>query len=101
MEQESGFWDRETLVGTVEKNSTERISVRRVERRGRAYVDIRIEWRKQDGDEFYPSKRGVVIPEDAVDDVLALIESARKAQPGRRSKSGGEPSRKQASSADS
>ena len=84
MQQESGFWDRETLIGTVEKNATERIAVRRVERRGRAYVDIRIEWRRQDGEEFFPSKRGVVIPEEAVDDVLVLIESARKSADGRR-----------------
>ncbi|NLG68528.1 MAG: transcriptional coactivator p15 [Firmicutes bacterium] len=78
MEQEN-FWDRETVIGTVEKNATERIAVRRVERRGRAYVDIRVEWRRQDGDEFFPSKRGVVIPMDALDDVLALLESAQGA----------------------
>ena len=88
MQQESGFWDRETLIGTVEKNATERIAVRRVERRGRAYVDIRIEWRRQDGEEFFPSKRGVVIPEEAVEDVLALIESARKGADGRRARRG-------------
>lgn len=77
-QQESSFWDREWLVGTVEKNATERIAVRRVERRGRAYVDVRVEWRRQDGDEFYPSKRGVVIPEEAVDDVVVLMQSAQK-----------------------
>lgn len=84
VEQES-FWDSETLVGTVEKNATERIAVRRVERRGRAYVDVRVEWRRQDGDEFYPSKRGVVIPLEALDDVLALLESVQKAASERRS----------------
>ena len=82
VEQET-FWDKETLIGTVEKNATERIAVRRVERRGRAYVDIRIEWRRQDGDEFFPSKRGVVIPAEALDDVLALLESAQRTQTGR------------------
>lgn len=76
--EHDGFWDRETVIGTVEKNATERIAVRRVERRGRVYVDIRIEWRRQDGDEFYPSKRGVVIPAEALDDVLALLESAQQ-----------------------
>jgi len=75
---QENFWDRETVIGTIEKNATERIAVRRVERRGRAYVDIRIEWRRQDGDEFFPSKRGVVIPMDALDDVLALLESAQE-----------------------
>ncbi|MBE3598611.1 MAG: transcriptional coactivator p15/PC4 family protein [Limnochordaceae bacterium] len=84
MDQESGFWDRETVVGTIEKNATERIAVRRVERRGRAYVDIRIEWRRQDGEEFFPSKKGVVIPEEALDDVLALLESARDEKAPRR-----------------
>ncbi|MEW6047662.1 MAG: PC4/YdbC family ssDNA-binding protein [Bacillota bacterium] len=83
MEQDANFWDRETVIGTVEKNATERIAVRRVERRGRAYVDIRIEWRRQDGDEFFPSKKGVVIPEEALDDVLALLESALKTGSGR------------------
>ena len=84
MAQEAAFWDRETLVGTVEKNATERIAVRRVERRGRAYVDVRIEWRRQDTEEFLPSRRGVVIPEEAVDDVMVLMEAARdSSSPGR------------------
>lgn len=87
MDQETGFWDRETVLGTIEKNATERIAVRKVERRGREYVDIRIEWRRQDGEEFFPSKKGVVIPDDALDDVLALLESARKkGAPGRRNR---------------
>ena len=89
VEQGSTFWDREMLVGTVEKNATERIAVRRVERRGRAYVDIRVEWRRQDGDEFFPSKRGVVIPEDAVEDVVVLLESAQRSGDGRRGGRGG------------
>lgn len=84
MEQDA-FWDSETLIGTVEKNATERIAVRRVERRGRTYVDIRVEWRRQDGDAFFPSKRGVVIPVEALDDVLALLESAQKTGSGRTS----------------
>jgi hypothetical protein len=56
------FWDSEELVGKFEKNSREEIQIKKVEKKGKKYIDIRVFWFDGNSDEFRPSQKGVTIP---------------------------------------
>lgn len=74
------FWDTETLVGDVSKNARgEVIRVKRVTKRGRAYVDLRTFYPGDDG-ELRPGK-GISIPDSLVDAVIQLLRQAAQASP--------------------
>jgi hypothetical protein len=70
------FWDKEELVGKLGKNSREEIQVKRVEKNGRKYIDIRVFWFDNNADEFKPSQKGVTVPCESFKefkDILDLI----------------------------
>jgi hypothetical protein len=56
------FWDSEELIGKLVKNSREEIHIKKVEKKGKQYVDIRVFWFDSSSDEFRPSQKGVAIP---------------------------------------
>ncbi|OUM93143.1 MAG: hypothetical protein BAA04_13405 [Firmicutes bacterium ZCTH02-B6] len=72
------FWDAEDLIGQVAKNDRgEVIQVRRTEKSGRAYVDVRVFYPGNDG-ELLPGK-GIALPADLADEVAGLILQATEA----------------------
>lgn len=69
------FWDAEDVIGQVVKNERgEVIQVRRTEKSGRAYVDVRVFYPGSNGD-LLPGK-GIALPADLADEVAGLILQA-------------------------
>jgi hypothetical protein len=69
------FWDQEELIGKIGKNSREEIQVKKVEKNGRKYLDIRIFWFDDKVDEYKPSQKGVTIAFENVKEFKELIAS--------------------------
>ncbi len=69
------FWDHEELVGKIEKNSREEIHIKKVEKKGKKYIDIRVFWFDGNSDEFRPSQKGVTIAFESFGDFKGIIES--------------------------
>ncbi|HEX9060328.1 MAG TPA: transcriptional coactivator p15/PC4 family protein [Clostridia bacterium] len=69
------FWDKEELIGKISKNSKDEIQVKKVEKKGRKYVDIRVFWLEPASNEFKPSQKGVTIPEEGFEEFRKLIDS--------------------------
>ncbi|MDP4092224.1 MAG: transcriptional coactivator p15/PC4 family protein [Bacillota bacterium] len=67
------FWDKEELVGKIEKNNREEIQIKRVEKNGKVYLDIRVFWMDSSSDEFRPSQKGVAIPYEHLEDFKSYI----------------------------
>jgi len=76
---ESAFWDKETVVAQVTRSGHEQIVVKLVERRNRAYVDVRTWWtdpHDPNDKVLKPSPKGLTIPIEAARDVAKAIERA-------------------------
>lgn len=71
----AGFWDNEELIGKIKKNNREEIQVKKVEKNGKVYIDIRVFWSDGESDEFKPSQKGVTVPYDSLDELKELIGS--------------------------
>lgn len=73
----SDFWDNEVLVGKIVKNSREEIHIKKVEKKGKSYIDIRVFWYDSNSDEFRPSQKGLAIPSESYaefKDILDKVE---------------------------
>lgn len=70
----SDFWDNEELVGKIVKNSREEIHVKKVEKKGKRYVDIRVFWFDSNADEFRPSQKGVTVASESFEEFKGIIE---------------------------
>ena len=68
------FWDSEDLVGKIAKNSREEIQIKKVEKNGKNYVDIRVFWYDSKSDEFRPSQKGVTIPCESFSEFKEIID---------------------------
>lgn len=68
------FWDKDELVGTIQRNGREEIQVRRVAKDGREYVDVRTFYPGHDG-AMRPG-RGIALPLATASDVAALVRQA-------------------------
>ena len=66
------------FIGEIERGETEVLRVSTEEYKGRKYVDVRIYFESDEG-EWKPTKKGVTIQPDRVDDFLELIKKAGKA----------------------
>ncbi len=64
------------LLGTVDKNSRERIEVRAAEYQGHQYIDIRTYWRTTDDETWKPSKKGVTVRPEMVGELIAVLKKA-------------------------
>lgn len=71
----AGFWDNEELIGKIEKNNREEVQIKKVEKKGKKYIDIRVFWSDGESDEFKPSQKGVTIPYDSLNELKDLISS--------------------------
>lgn len=69
------FWDKTELVGKLGKNSREEIQIKKVEKNGKHYVDIRVFWFDSSNDEFKPSGKGVAIAFENFNEFKELINS--------------------------
>ncbi|MCX5803560.1 MAG: transcriptional coactivator p15/PC4 family protein [Proteobacteria bacterium] len=75
------------LIGEVEKNQKERIRVSLAEYQGYLsasqagkYVDYRVYFRDDKG-EWFPTKKGVTFNDEAIDEVIPLLQKASGATP--------------------
>jgi hypothetical protein len=66
------------LIGEIERGETEVLRVSAEEYKGRKYIDVRIYFENDEG-EWKPTKKGVTIQPDRVEDFLDLIKKAAKA----------------------
>jgi Transcriptional Coactivator p15 (PC4). len=69
------FWDNEELVGKIEKNNREEIHIKKVEKKGKKYVDIRVFWFEGESGEFRPSQKGVTVALESFAQFRELIDS--------------------------
>lgn len=69
----AGFWDNEELIGKIGKNSREEVQIKKVEKKGKKYIDIRVFWSDGESEEFKPSQKGVTIPYDSLNELKDLI----------------------------
>lgn len=69
------------LIGEVEKNQSEKIRVSIEQFRNHTFVDLRVYWR--DGDTLRPSKKGIALNDECLDEVITMLQQAGKAMEGR------------------
>jgi hypothetical protein len=67
------FWDHEELIGKIVKNNREEIHIKKVEKKGKKYVDIRVFWFDGESDEFRPSQKGVTVAAESFNEFKELI----------------------------
>jgi hypothetical protein len=65
------------VVGQVERNETEVLRISTEEFKGRAYIDLRIYFENNEG-EWKPTKKGVTINPEKVDQVIELLREAQE-----------------------
>ncbi len=65
------------LLGIVDKNSRERIEIRAAEYEGHPYIDIRTYWRTRDDEEWRPSKKGVTLKPELVEELIVALKKVR------------------------
>jgi hypothetical protein len=67
-------------IGTIEKNSINKIRVAVNEYKGRRYIDVRTLFQGEDG-AWVPTKKGVALSPDRMPELIRLLNEARtKAQ---------------------
>ena len=71
----AGSWDNEELIGKIEKNNREEVQIKKVEKKGKKYIDIRVFWSDGESEEFKPSQKGVTIPYASLNELKDLISS--------------------------
>ncbi len=63
------------VIGEIERNPTERLRISTENFKGRDYIDVRIYYEADDG-EWKPTKKGVTIAPDKVEEVIGLLTKA-------------------------
>ena len=66
------------IIGDIPRNETEVLRVSTAEFKGRKYVDVRVYFESDQG-EWKPTKKGVTIQPDKVEEFIELIKKASKA----------------------
>lgn len=69
------FWDSEELLGKISKNSREEIQIKKVEKKGKKYIDIRVFWSDGSDDNYKPSQKGLAIAYESLEELKTLIAS--------------------------
>ena len=64
-------------VGEIERSETEVVRVSTEEFKGRKYLDIRVYFENAEG-EWKPTKKGVTVQPDRVDEFIELIKKAKE-----------------------
>ncbi|MCX7842993.1 MAG: transcriptional coactivator p15/PC4 family protein [Clostridia bacterium] len=71
----SDFWDKEEMIGKIAKNNREEIQIKKVEKKGKKYVDVRVFWLDGESGEFRPSQKGVTVAYESFSYFKELINS--------------------------
>ena len=66
------------IIGDIPRNETEVLRVSAEEYKGRKYVDVRLYFATDEG-EWKPTKKGVTIQPEKVEEFIELIRKAGKA----------------------
>lgn len=69
----SDFWDSEEIIGKIGKNSREEIQIKKVEKKGKKFIDIRVFWFDSNADEYKPSQKGVAVSYESIDELKKII----------------------------
>ncbi|MCX7748297.1 MAG: transcriptional coactivator p15/PC4 family protein [Clostridia bacterium] len=69
------FWDKEELIGKIAKNSREEIQIKKVEKKGKVFIDIRVFWFDGEADDFKPSGKGVAVPFESFNELKTILDS--------------------------
>lgn len=64
------------VIGQVERSQTEVIRISTEEFKGRSYVDVRVYFEDNEG-EWKPTKKGVTINPDKLEQVIELLKEAQ------------------------
>ncbi len=66
------------LIGEIEKNSLQKIRVASETYKGHDFIDIRVYYQNEDEDDYKPSKKGIAISPDKIEELIALLKKAQK-----------------------
>lgn len=66
-----------TLLGTIGRSPTEELQIAISEYKGKKYVDIRIFYTTDEGDNWNPTKKGVTVPPDKIEEVKTALAKAQ------------------------
>ena len=68
------------LIGEIERSDTEQLRVECSNYRGRDFVSVRIYYLADNG-EWRPTKKGVTIKPDKIDELIDLLNQAKEKLP--------------------
>lgn len=66
------------LLGVIERNATEELQISINEYKNKKYVDLRIFYTNDEGDTWNPTKKGVTIPPDKIEEVKEALTKAQE-----------------------
>jgi hypothetical protein len=66
-----------TLLTTIERSATEELQIAINEYKKKKYVDMRIFYTTDEGDSWNPTKKGITIPPEKIDDVIEALGKAK------------------------
>ena len=66
------------VIGEIQKSKTQKIIVSKGEFRGREFIDLRIYYQAEK-EEYKPTKRGIAIPPDKLEEIIKLLSDAKNA----------------------
>lgn len=66
------------LLASIERNATEELQIAINEYKGKQYVDLRIFYTNDEGDSWNPTKKGVTVAPDKIDDVIEALTKAKE-----------------------
>jgi len=69
------------IIGEIQKTGTDKIIVTVKEFKGKTYVDVRTFFENDDG-EMVPTKKGVSLTPDNLDQLIRLLTEAKEKLPG-------------------
>ena len=66
------------LLAEIERNATEELQIGINEYKGKKYVDLRIFYTNDEGDSWNPTKKGVTVAPDKIEEVIEALEKAKE-----------------------
>lgn len=66
------------IIAEISKNQKEKIRVQVTEYKGTSFVDVRVYWENEE-DEWLPSKKGISLNKDCIDEVIEALQKGSKA----------------------
>ncbi len=68
------------LIGEIERNRTEKIRIELSNYRGKDFISVRIYFLADNG-EWRPTKKGVTVRPDQLDELIGLLSQAKEKVP--------------------